>query len=127
MYIELIFINTLGALTIMSNRINKQKKTFSKQSLVRKIHLLRSLSSDPFKILSYNHCVRLKFLSYKISPLDSSHCVEYIRKTRSDYNVLNISFKQLLTISTQHLYTKAELKKKRKTRHSPSKTKENIT
>ncbi len=93
----------------MSNRIIKQRKTSSKQSLARKIHLLHSLSSDPSEIPSYNHYVRLRFPSYEVSPLDSSRYVEYIRKNRSNYNVLDVSSKQLLTISTQHLHTEAEL------------------
>ena len=60
---------------------------------------------------SYNHYVRLGFSLYEVSSLDSSHYVEYVQKNRSDCNVLNISSKQLLVISTQHLYTEAELKK----------------
>ncbi len=62
-------------------------------------------------MLSYNHCIRLEFLSYEVSPLDSSHCIEYIRKNRLGCNVLDVSSKQLLTISTQHLYTETELEK----------------
>jgi len=93
----------------MSNRINKQRKTSSEQSLARKIHLLRSLSSDLSEMPFYNHCVQLKFLLYKMSPLDSFCCIECIRKNRSNYNILDITSKQLLTISAQHLYIKAEL------------------
>ncbi len=46
-----------------------------------------------------------------MSPLDFSRCIEYVRKNRLGCNVLNISSKQLLTISVQHLHTEAELKK----------------
>ena len=45
-----------------------------------------------------------------VSPLDSSYYVEYIRKNRSDCNILGISSKQFLAISTQYLYTEVELK-----------------
>ncbi len=47
-------------------------------------------------------------------PLDSSHYIEYIRKNRSDCNILGISSKQLLAISTQHLYIEVELKEAEK-------------
>ena len=79
--------------------------------MVRKIHLLRSLSLDPFEIPSYNYCVRLEFLLYEVSPLDSSCCVEYVRKNRLGYDVLGVSSKQLLVISAQHFYIEAELEK----------------
>ncbi len=95
----------------MSNRINKQRKTSSEQSLTHKIHLLYSLFSNLSEMPFYNHYIRLEFPLYEISPLDSSRCIEYIRKNRSNYNVLDISSKQLLVISTQHLYTEAELEK----------------
>ncbi len=98
----------------MSNRINKQRKTSFEQSLVYKIHLLRSLFLDLSEMSFYNHYIRLRFLSYEISPLDSSHYIEYVRKNRSNCNILDISSKQLLTISTQHLRTKAELEKTEK-------------
>jgi len=113
-YIQLDFVNILDILTTISNHINKQRKTSSKQSLTRKIHLLYSLSSDPTEILSYNHCIRLEFLSYEISPLDSSHYIEYIRKNRSDCNILDVSSKQLLTISVQYLRIEAELEEAEK-------------
>ena len=46
-----------------------------------------------------------------MSPLDFSRCVEYIRKNCSSYNILDVSFKQLLVISAQHLRIEAELEK----------------
>jgi len=45
-----------------------------------------------------------------VSPLDSSHYIECIRKNRLNCNILNISFKQFLTILIQHLYMEVELK-----------------
>ena len=93
----------------MSNRINKQRKTSFEQSLVCKIHLLHSLSSDPSEMPSCNYYIRFGFLLYKISPLDFSRCIECVQKNCSGCNILNISFKQFLIISTQHFYTEAEL------------------
>ncbi len=96
-------------LTIMSNRINKQRKTSSEQSLARKIHLLRSLSLDLSEISSYNHYIRLGFSIYEVSLLDSSYCIEYVRKNRSGCNILSVLSKQLLAISIQYLHVEAEL------------------
>ncbi len=98
----------------MSNHISKQRKTSFEQFLTYKIHLLRSLSSDLFKILFCNHYVRLKFLLYEVSLLDSFYCVEYIRKNRLGCDVLGVSSKQLLAISIQYLCTEAELKEAEK-------------
>ncbi len=98
-------------LIMMSNRINKQKKTSSKQSLIYKIYLLRSFSLNPSKMPSYNYYIRLRFSTYEIFPLDSLRCIEYIRKNRSDYNILGVSFKQFLVISAQHFHIETELEK----------------
>jgi len=46
-----------------------------------------------------------------VSPLDSSRYVKYIRKNRSDYDILDVSSKQFLIISVQYFYIEAELKK----------------
>ena len=81
----------------------------SEQSLVCKIHLLRSFFLDLSEILSCNYYVRLGFLSYKVFFLDSFRYIECVRKNYSSYNVLNISSKQLLAILIQHLYMKIEL------------------
>ncbi len=60
---------------------------------------------------SYNHCVRLGLSMYEMSSLDSSRCIEYVRKNRSGYNILDVSSKQLLAISAQHLRVEVELEK----------------
>ncbi len=60
---------------------------------------------------SCNYYIRLGFLSYEVSPLDSSRYVKYIRKNRSDYDILDVSSKQFLIISVQYFYIEAELKK----------------
>ena len=92
-YIKFNFANILDILTMIFNCINKQKKMSSKQSLVRKIYLLRFLSLNLSEMLSYNYYVRLGFSLYEVSSLDSFRCVEYIRKNCSSCNVLSISFK----------------------------------
>ncbi len=108
-YVQFGFVNILDILTTIFNRISKQRKTSFEQSLVRKIHLLRSLFLDLFEMSIYNYCVRLKFPSYEVSPLDSFRCVEYVRKNRLGCDVLGVLSKQLLAISVQHLRTEAEL------------------
>ncbi len=108
-YVNFDFENILDTLITISNRINKQRKSSFKQSLARKIYLLRFFSSDPFEMSFYNYYIRLGFLLYMVSPLDSSCCVECIRKNRSSCDIIGVSFKQLLTISTQHLHTEVEL------------------
>ena len=111
MYVKFNFVNIPNTLTMISSCINKQRKTSFKQSLTRKIHLLRSLSSNPSEMPSYNHYVQLGFPSYKMSPLDSSRYIEYIRKNCLGCNVLGVSSKHFLAILAQHLRIEAELEK----------------
>ncbi len=83
-------------LTIIFNRIYKQNKKSSEVVTIYKSSLLKVFSTfHSIDIPSYNNYIIHKIQSYRISPQDISYYKKYIFRNRSNYNILNVSDKQL--------------------------------
>ncbi len=103
MYVELNLV-IFDALTIMSNRIRKQRKS----SFVFKGALLSKVIVRFKEMPICENCFKRGLRSYVVSLLDSMRYMEYIRSNRSKYDVLGPIVVQLETLFS--IYIRLEMK-----------------
>ncbi len=103
---SVIFVDTL---TTIFSCIRKFNKKSSEVAAIRKNLLLKVFSIfHSVDIPSYNNCIIRRIQSYRTFPQDTFRYEEYILYNCSDYNILNVSNKQLFHFASQ--YTKLENK-----------------
>jgi len=105
MYIEFSFVIFVDALTTISNRIYKQRKS---SSVFKKTFLLRVIVRSKEMLICEN-CFKYDLRFYIVSPLDSARCIECIRLNYSKCDILGFIATQLKVLSSTYVYLKAKL------------------
>jgi hypothetical protein len=106
----LVLASFPDALTKMSNRIRKQKKSLP-IPIVKPSSLLVAVLSGRTEMPSCSNCTKHGFSSCEISPLESSRYDRCIYSNRSAYNILDAIPSQFQSIVSQYVRLESELEK----------------